>query len=134
MDKVRYSNVVPGMLRSIALACSLAASGVAAARPAPSVPPALGVTQADCDALSTTQHIDPATLRDLRPAHSLEAAAAVLTKHGIKFVRSQGSLSLEGLSPRELRDIANLPQGEPIILPYEQGSVICVLRPSADSI
>jgi len=40
----------------------------------------------------------------------------------------------EGLSPRELRDIANLPQGEPIILPYEQGSVICVLRPSADSI
>jgi len=73
-------------------------------------------------------------MRDLRPAHSLDAAAAVLAKHGIKFVRSQGFLSLEGLSPGELRDIATLPQGEPIILPNTEGSAICVLRPSPDSI
>ncbi|WP_116089804.1 hypothetical protein [Sphingomonas crusticola] len=104
------------------------------ARPAPAKAPSLGVAQADCDALSTEQRFDPATLRDLGPAHSLEAAAAVLAKHGIKFVRSQGYLSLDGLSPRELRDIATLPQGEPIILPNAEGSAICVLRPSADSI
>ena len=104
------------------------------ARLAPARTPVLGVSQADCDALSTSQRFDPATLRDLRPAHSLEEAAAVLEKHGIKFVRSQGFLALDGLSQRALRDIATMPQGEPIILPNPEGSAICVLRPSADSI
>jgi hypothetical protein len=94
----------------------------------------LGVPQADCDALSTSQRLDAATLRDLRPAHSLDAAAEVLSKHGIKYVRSQGVLPLDGLSERELHNIATLPQGEPIILPADEGSAICVLRPSADSI
>ncbi|WP_420137161.1 hypothetical protein [Sphingomonas sp.] len=106
----------------------------ALARPAPATPPSLGTSQADCDALATTQRLDAATLRDLRPAHSLDEAAAVLTKHGVKFVRSQGVLPLDGLSERELRNIATLPQGEPIILPADGGSAICVLRPSADSI
>jgi hypothetical protein len=123
------------MLRLFAFACLFAASAAGAAPHTSTVtPPALGITQADCDALSTSQRLDAATMRDLRPAHSLDAAAAVLTKHGVKFVRSQGFLSLEGLSPRELRDIATLPQGEPIILPNAEGSAICVLRPSADSI
>lgn len=123
------------MVRYLAAALFLTAlTAPVAARPVGSLPPLLGVAQADCDALSTKQRFDPATLRDLRPAHSLEAAADVLTKHGIKFVRSQGYLALDGLSQRELRDIATLPQGEPIILPNAEGSAICVLRPSADSI
>jgi hypothetical protein len=116
---------------SVVLAC-LAGPGFA--RPASPSLPLLGTAQADCDALATSQRFDPATLRDLRPAHSLEAAADVLTRHGIKFVRKQGYLALDGLSPRELRDIATLPQGEPIILPDAEGSAICVLRPSEDSI
>ena len=123
------------MIRFIAATVVLSALAVpAAAKPAQASVPVLGVPQADCDALSTSQRFDEATLRDLRPAHSLDAAAAVLDKHGIKFVRSQGFLTLEGLSPRELRDIATLPQGEPIILPNAEGNAICVLRPSADSI
>src|SRR3954470_9512627 len=101
------------MLRFIAATVLLTSLAVPAiARPVRPVAPQLGVTQADCDALATRQRFDPATLRDLEPAHSLEAAAAVLTKHGIKFVRSQGALALDGLSERELRNIATLPQGE----------------------
>ena len=123
------------MVKLFAAALALASFATPVAARSASLPsPLLGVSEADCDALSTSQHFDPATLRDLRPAHSLDAAAAVLSKHGIKFERKQGYLALDGLSPRELRDIATLPQGEPIILPNPEGSAICVLRPSADSI
>lgn len=90
--------------------------------------------QFDCDALSTSQRLDAATLRDLGPAHSLEAAAAVLARHGVKYERSQGVMMLNEVSKRMLREINLLPQGEPIILPNGDGSAICVLRPSADSI
>ena len=123
------------MIRFIA-ACALLSTVAVPAAAKPILPraPMLGVPQADCDALSTNQRLDAATLRDLRPAHSLDAAAEVLNKHGIKYVRSQGVLPLDGLSERELHNIATLPQGEPIILPADEGSAICVLRPSADSI
>jgi hypothetical protein len=96
--------------------------------------PQLVSAQFDCDALSIDRPIDAATARDLIPAHSLDAAAAVLTKHGVKFARSQGIMTLDGIPQRIVHDINVLPQGEPVILPNGQGSVICVLRPSADSI
>ena len=122
------------MVRIIIAAVLFTSLAVPAAARTPVRAPALGASQFDCDALSTTQRLDPATLRDLEPAHSLDAAAAVLAKHGVKFMRSQGVLSLDGVPERTLRDIATLPQGEPIILPNGDGSAICVLRPSADSI
>lgn len=96
--------------------------------------PQLVSAQFDCDALSIDQPLDAATSRDLIPAHSLEAAAAVLTRHGVKFVRSQGMMTLDGIPEKVVHDINMLPQGEPVILPNGQGSVICVLRPSEDSI
>lgn len=102
----------------------------------PSIPRAETDTSAqfNCDALSIGQRLDAATLRDLGPAHSLEAAAAVLIKHGVKFQRSQGVMTLESVPADMLRHIVSLPQGEPIILPNGDGSAICVLRPSEDSI
>ena len=91
--------------------------------------------QLNCDALSTEQALDPATLRDLGPAHSLDAAAAVLAKHNVKFERTKGVVTLGNLTAQALRELDTLPQGEPIVLPNdEQGSAICVLRPSEDSI
>jgi hypothetical protein len=111
-------------------------SGPLAAKPAPpkARQPQLVSAQFDCDALSIDQPIDAATSRDLVPAHSLDAAAAVLTKHRVKFARSQGVMTLDRIPENIVRDINVLPQGEPVILPNGQGSIICVLRPSADSI
>jgi hypothetical protein len=90
--------------------------------------------QFNCDTLSIANPLDATTLRDLEPAHSLEAAAAVLTRHGVKFARSQGVMTIDSVPTKMLREIERLPQGEPIILPTDEGSAICVLRPSEDSI
>jgi hypothetical protein len=124
------------MIRMLAAAALLASLAVPAdARSTPdSRAPALIATEFDCDALATSQRLDAATLRDLEPAHSLDDAAAVLNRHGVKYQRTQGAISLDGLPQRELRHIVTLPQGEPIILPNGDGAAICVLRPSADSI
>jgi len=43
-------------------------------------------------------------------------------------------LTLTSAPARLVRDITTMKQGEPIILPNGQGSAICVLRPSSDSI
>lgn len=96
--------------------------------------PATTSAQFDCDALEIEQPLDRATLRDLGPAHSLEAAAAVLTRHNVKFVRGQRVLTLTSAPMRLVQDITTMKQGEPMILPNGNGSAICVLRPSADSI
>ncbi len=73
------------MVRTIATFLLLAAPAMPAlARPA-AAPMSAVNQQFDCDALSTSQRLDAATLRDLGPAHSLDAAAAVLEKHGVKF-------------------------------------------------
>ena len=67
--------------------------------------PALVSAEFDCDALSINSPLDAATTRDLGPAHSLDAAAAVLTKHGVKFERSQGVMTLNGIPARIVHDI-----------------------------
>jgi hypothetical protein len=121
------------MVRVLTTAFLIAAiAAPLAARPART--PALASTQFNCDALSTSGKLDAATLRDLGPAHSLDAAAAVLAKHGVKYERTQGVMTLSGVPERMLRNINTLPQGEPIILPNGDATAICVLRPSADSI
>jgi len=122
-----------------ALICLSLLVGVAtplAARTSPPTArqPQMVSAQFDCDALSIEQPLDSATARDLVPAHSLDAAAEVLSKHGVKFQRSQGIMTLDQIPERIVRDINVLPQGEPVILPNGDGSIICVLRPSPDSI
>ncbi len=122
------------MMKPFAALLLLAGHAVLIAAKPPVRGAELASTQLNCDAISTTQPLDAATLRDLGPAHSLDAAADVLTRHGVKFARSQGVMTLSGVPARLLHDIDTLPQGEPIILPNGEGSAICVLRPSADSI
>ena len=90
--------------------------------------------QFDCDALQIDSRLDRATLRDLGPAHSLDEAAAVLDRHGVKYARGPRLLTLTSAPASLVRDINTMKQGEPIILPNGEGSAICVLRPSSDSI
>jgi len=116
------------------LTVALLLTGLAAA--AAAAPKAIGHTSAefDCDAIAINQPLDRATLRDLGPAHSLDEAAAVLNRHGVKYQRGPRVLTLSSAPPKLVRDITLMKQGEPIILPNGEGSAICVLRPSADSI
>jgi len=91
--------------------------------------------QFNCDALEIDARLDRATLRDLGPAHSLDEAAAVLHRHGVnKYERGARVLTLTSAPARLVRDITTMKQGEPIILPNGEGSAICVLIPSPDSI
>jgi hypothetical protein len=122
------------MMKTFATFVLLAAlTAPLAAKPASIRAPEDSSAQFNCDTLQISQRLDPATLHDLEPAHSLDAAAAVLTKHGVKFEHSQGIMTLSSAPPRLLRTINTMPQGEPIILPNGDGSAICVLRPSVDS-
>jgi hypothetical protein len=121
------------MVRTIAVAVILAGLAVPAAA-ARQKPPATASAEFDCDALQIDSQLDRATLRDLGPAHSLDEAAAILAKHGVKFERGPRVLTLTSAPPQLVRDITTMKQGEPIILPNGEGSAICVLRPSADSI
>jgi len=96
--------------------------------------PAMQSAQFDCDALQIDSPLDRATRRDLGPAHSLDEAAAVLQRHRVKYERGLRVLTLTSAPARLIHDIATIKQGEPIILPNGQGSAICVLVPSPDSI
>jgi len=121
------------MIRSLSVALLLAGLALpATAR----VPRAAGTQSAqfDCDALEISSQLDRATLRDLGPAHSLDEAAAVLNRHGVKYQRGPRVLTLTSAPTKLVRDITTMKQGEPIILPNGSGSAICVLRPSPDSI
>ena len=121
------------MVRSIAVAflfLGLAAPAIAIRQK----PPTTTSAQFNCDALQIDAPLDRATLHDLGPAHSLDEAAAVLTRHRVKFERGPRVLTLTSAPIRLVRDITTMKQGEPIILPNGEGSAICVLRPSEDSI
>ena len=121
------------MVRPLAVALLLTglALPAAAARPRTA---ATASAQFDCDALEIEQPLDRATLHDLEPAHSLDEAAAVLTRHNVKFARGPRVLTLTKAPAKLVREITVMKQGEPIILPNGEGSAICVLKPSADSI
>jgi hypothetical protein len=95
--------------------------------------PMLVSTQFNCDALTVTQKLKPSVKQELGPAHSLEAAAAVLTRHQVPFERSRGMMTMSDVPQKVVDQINTLPQGEPIILPNGDGVAICVLRPSAES-
>ena len=117
-------------LAAFALLASVAAPSVAARQKISTLESA----QFDCDALQIDARLDRATLRDLGPAHSLDEAAAVLNRHKVKYARGPRTLTLTSAPESLVRDITTMKQGEPIILPNGEGSAICVLRPSSDSI
>jgi hypothetical protein len=120
------------MVRSFTIA--LIVAGLALPLVARPKAPDTESAQFDCDALQIDSRLDRATLRDLGPAHSLDEAAAVLNRHGVKYERGLRVLTLSSAPARLVRDINTMKQGEPIILPNGEGSAICVLKPSPDSI
>jgi hypothetical protein len=105
-----------------------------AAWASPAVPVATESLRLICDAINISGLLDRATSRDLEPAHSLDAAAEVLDKHKIKYTRGKGIMTISDAPSAMIRQIYQLPQGEPIVLPNGEDTTICVPRPSADSI
>ncbi|WP_404713104.1 hypothetical protein [Sphingomonas sp. MMS24-J13] len=111
----------------------LAAAPVQAASPRPA-PDQTESLQLACDAINVAGQLDHAILKDLEPAHSLDAAAVVLERHKVKFNRTHNVMMLSNAPSAMVREIFRLPQGEPIVLPNGEDTTICVPRPSADSI
>jgi phosphohistidine swiveling domain-containing protein len=119
------------VMMSTCLAPLLLALAPVAVHAAPT--PELLSTQFNCDALTVSQKLNDDVARELEPAHSLDAAEAVLTRHKVPFERNRGVMTVSGVSRQVVDQIYTLPQGEPFILPNGDGVAICVLRPSADS-
>jgi hypothetical protein len=90
--------------------------------------------QLSCDAINIAGQLNTSILQDLGPAHSLEAAAEVLQRHKIKFIRNHNTMMLSNAPSSMIREIYQLPQGEPIVLPNGEDTTICVPRPSADTV
>jgi hypothetical protein len=111
----------------------LAAAPLQAAPPAPVADDTESV-QIACDAINVAGQLNHSTLKDLEPAHSLDAAAMVLEQHKVKFSRTHNVMMLSNAPSAMVREIYQLPQGEPIVLPNGEDTTICVPRPSEGSI
>ncbi|WP_242182938.1 peptidyl-prolyl cis-trans isomerase [Sphingomonas sp. CARO-RG-8B-R24-01] len=75
------------------------------------------------DQISFAQPSDQTVLRQLEPAHSLEAVAATLSAAGIQFTRGTSTLDTAMLPPPIAAKIAALPAGEPFVAP-DKGRII----------
>lgn len=122
-----------GLLALAGAAALLGGSPVGAQRPAPAPPPEAEPVALNCDAITFKGALDPATVKELEPIHTLDGVAAILTKRRVTFTRGKGVVTV-ALPDKVRSEIDGLPQGEPIILPARDGGVVCVLIPSADSI
>ncbi len=72
-------------------------------------------------------------IEKLKPAHSLDEVAAVLTANNIKFTRQSGALDTLGLAPEMAKRIADLPAGEPFIAPDKGQLVASVVMAVKDA-
>jgi hypothetical protein len=117
---------------AILAVAALGAATLAAQRPA-KPGEAQTPVELNCDALRWTGPLDKMTHDELGPAHTLDEAATILTRHKITFTRSRGMISAT-MPESEFKQIATLPQGEPIIFPDGDGGTICALVPGADSV
>lgn len=63
---------------------------------------------------------DPSSLKPLENAHSLDAAAQVLNRMGLKFQRGSGTLDSARIPAQMLEKILPLPKGEPFVVPSPQ--------------
>jgi peptidyl-prolyl cis-trans isomerase C len=75
------------------------------------------------DQISFAQPTDQTVLRQLEPAHSLEAVAATLSAAGIQFTRGSGEIDTAMLPPPVAAKIAALPAGEPFVAP-DKGRIV----------
>lgn len=75
------------------------------------------------DQISFAQPSDQSVLRQLEPAHSLEAVAATLSAAGVQFTRGNSTLDTAMLPPAVAAKIASLPAGEPFVAP-DKGRIV----------
>lgn len=75
------------------------------------------------DQISFPQPSDSTVLRQLEPAHSLDAVAATLSAAGVQFTRGKGELDTAMLPPPVAAKIAALPAGEPFVAP-DKGRIV----------
>jgi EpsD family peptidyl-prolyl cis-trans isomerase len=76
---------------------------------------------------------DPAFVKKLQPAHSINAIAEVLTAAQIPFARGTGKLDSGAIPPEIAAKIAALPAGEPFLLP-DNGRLVASVIQSAEPI
>lgn len=69
------------------------------------------------DQIIFAQPADAAVIKELEPAHSLDAIAALLSARGIQFTRGKGQLDSATVPPVMASRIASLPSGEPFLVP-----------------
>ena len=79
------------------------------------------------DQISFPQPSDQTVLRQLEPAHSLDAVAATLSAAGIQFTRGSGTLDTAMLPPPVAAKIGALPAGEPFVAPDKGRIVVSVI-------
>ncbi|MEG3123326.1 SurA N-terminal domain-containing protein [Sphingomonas sp. GB1N7] len=85
------------------------------------------------DQIVFPQPSDMTLVRELQPAHSLEAIAAILTAKGIQFQRGNGQVDSGMLPPEVASKIAALPAGEPFLIP-DNGRLVASVIKSAEAI
>ena len=85
------------------------------------------------DQISVPQPTDQTVLRQLEPAHSLEAVAATLSAAGIQFTRGNAELDSAMLPPPVAAKIAALPAGEPFVTPDKGRIVASVITSTTPS-
>jgi len=71
---------------------------------------------------------DPAVVKQLEPAHSLDAIAAILTAAHVPFARGVGNLDSAAIPAEVATKIAALPPGEPFLLPDNGRIVASVIQ------
>lgn len=82
------------------------------------------------DQLVFPQPTDMTLVKELQPAHSLEAIAAILTAKGVAFQRGNGQLDSGMLPPEVASKIGALPPGEPFLIPDNGRLVASVIKSS----
>ena len=76
---------------------------------------------------------DPKLLKELEPAHSLDAVAAVLSAHAIQFARGKGELDTGSVPPAVASRIASLAPGEPFLVP-DNGRIVASVIASTQAV
>lgn len=106
------------MIALLAIAAAIAAGP--APHPAAAVQGKAGAPAVEIwrvDQLRVARDTDPAKLKAIEPDHSLAAVMARLKALGVPFTRQQVEVVPGRLPPQLEAEIANLPAGEPFVLP-----------------
>lgn len=85
------------------------------------------------DQIVFPQPSDMTLVKELQPAHSLEAIATILTAKGVQFQRGNGQVDSGMLPPEVAARIAALPAGEPFLIP-DNGRLVASVIKSAEPV